>query len=121
MEVSEAPPWPAYCSVCPTVRRHGRASPSGSLAPRQAAIKSCNWAKRNVRTIRIRRVNADGGAFIGGLRYGDGRLSAASKAARAIYRPSMPSDLGDLKYCASFGRGSNFASMPDPMHFIFAV
>ena len=61
------------------------------------------------------------GAFIGGLRYGDGRLSAASKAARAIYRPSMPSDLGDLKYCASFGRGSNFASMPDPMHFIFAV
>ena len=40
---------------------------------------------------------------------------------RALLTPYMPRPLGALKCCGSFGRGSNFASMPDPIHFIFAV
>jgi hypothetical protein len=48
-------------------------------------------------------------------------MVGTSKKCTRVYQPSIPSDLGRLKCCPSFGRGSNFASMPDPMHFIFAV
>ena len=48
-----------------------------------------------------------------------GTLSQDCKT--SSYQPSIPSDLGGLKCCPSFGRGSNFASMPEPIHFIFAV
>jgi hypothetical protein len=48
-------------------------------------------------------------------------LHSQVAARTSIYQASVPSDLGGLKCCASFGRGSNFASIPDPMHFIFAV
>lgn len=52
------------------------------------------------------------------------RVVTSQRAAlwqESIYLPSTPSDLDGLKCCTSFGRGSNFASMPEPMHFIFAV
>ena len=39
----------------------------------------------------------------------------------STYQPSIPSDLGGLKCCAAFGRGSNCASISEPTHFIFAV
>ena len=37
------------------------------------------------------------------------------------HQRSAPRAFGVLKCCGSFGRGSNFASMPDPIHFIFAL
>jgi hypothetical protein len=48
-----------------------------------------------------------------------GTLSQDGKT--STYQPSVPSDLGGLKCCASFGRGLNFASISEPTHFIFAV
>ena len=37
------------------------------------------------------------------------------------YQRSAPRAFGALKCCGSFGLGSNFASMPDPIHRIFAL
>jgi hypothetical protein len=64
-----------------------------------------------VRAIAAFALAATGRKLHSGQRYGK----------KSIYQRSIPSDLGGLNCCVSFGRGSNFASIPDPIHFIFAV